>query len=174
MLIEAFEERVQQLTIMSEFAPGTLASTEGFDYELKNFHAVDASTVAGILGSSPTEGLSPAAAAVGLQKHGPNALRPPREWPLAAKFVFAMFNGFAPLLWMGSLASFIAWQPLGGPNPSPYNLGLAILLLVIIFVGGVFVFWQEYQTARVLAGFKSLVPTTAQVREEERGAQRWL
>lgn len=155
---------MQQLTILSDNAPGSLTSAEGFDYELKNFHAIDADTVAGILGSSSSDGLSPAAAAVGLQKYGPNALQPPREWPLIAKFTFAMFSGFAPLLWVGSLASFIAWQPLGGANPSPYNLGLACLLLVIIFVGGVFVFWQEYQTARVLAGFKSMIPTIAQVR----------
>ena len=88
------------------------------------------------------------------------------KWPLAAKFTFAMFSSFAPLLWVGAVASFIAWQPLGGSNPSPYNLCLAILLLLIIFVGGVFVFWQEYQTARVLAGFKSLLPTVAQARSK--------
>ena len=42
--------------------------------------------------------------------------------------------------------------------------GVALLLLLAAIVaGGAFVFWQEYQTARILAGFKSLIPTVAHV-----------
>lgn len=119
--------------------------------------------VAELLGSSFPAGLPAEAAAAALRRDGPNALAPPRDWPLPAKFASAMFSGFAPLLWVGVVTSFIAWQPVGGAHPSPYSLGLALLLLAIIVAGGAFVFWQEYQTARILAGFKSLIPTVAHV-----------
>ena len=82
-LFEAFEEQVQQLTILSDLTPGSLASadvsTEGFDYELKNYRAIEVAHVARVLGSSTSDGLSVAASEEGLRKHGPNALLPPRE-----------------------------------------------------------------------------------------------
>ena len=63
-----------------------------FDYELKNYNVLDADVVAKMLGTSVTAGLTAAAAADGLKKNGNNVISPPREWPLAAKFVFAMFS----------------------------------------------------------------------------------
>ena len=103
--------------------------------ELKNYHAVDADVVAELLGSSFPAGLPPEAAAGALRRDGPNCLAPPRDWPLPAKFASAMFSGFAPLLWVGVVTSFVAWQPVGGTNASPYSLGLALLLLAIIVAG---------------------------------------
>lgn len=166
VLQAAFEERVQQLTVLGSVSGGFMTSVADrarFDWELRNYHAVDVDAVADLFGSSVSMGLTPDAAAAALKRDGPNILTPPRDWPLTAKLAFAMVSGFAPLLWVGVVTSFIAWQPLGGDNPSPYSLGLAVLLMLIIVVGGVFVFWQEYQTARVLAGFKSMLPTVAQV-----------
>jgi magnesium-transporting ATPase (P-type) len=161
----AFEERSQQLTVLGSVS-GALALTvverSRFDYELKNYHAVDVDSVASLLGSSITRGLSTSAVAVALKEHGRNVLSPPRDWPLPAKFAFAMFSGFAPLLWVGVIVCFIAWNPLNGGTPS---LALAVLLAVITITGGVFVFWQEFQTARVLAGFKNMIPDIAQVCE---------
>jgi magnesium-transporting ATPase (P-type) len=69
---------------------------------------------------------------------GPNALNPPREWPLFMKFIFQLFTGFGPLLWIAASITYLSWRPLGGSNPSIYSLALANLLLAVIFlqVGG--------------------------------------
>lgn len=44
-----------------------------------------------------------------LQKNGPNSLTPPKETPEIIKFLKQMTNGFALLLWIGSIFSFIAF-----------------------------------------------------------------
>lgn len=134
-----------------------------FNYELRNYHRIGPASVAKALQSDLDAGLTSELASINQARFGANELKPPRDWPLPAKFVFAMFSGFAPLLWIASLLCFIAWQPLGAPNPSVYNLALAILLLVIIFLGGIFVFWQEYQTSRVIDGFRNMIPARAVV-----------
>jgi sodium/potassium-transporting ATPase subunit alpha len=162
---------VQQLTVLGSVSGSILSAEERsrFDYELKNYHAVDVDTVASLLGSSVTVGLSAAAAAAALKKHGSNVLSPPRDWPLGVKFIFSMFSGFAPLLWAAVIVCFVCWANLAGGLPA---LTLAIVLAAITFVGGAFVFWQEFQTARVLAGFKNMIPTVAQVRARASGRGR--
>lgn len=159
----AFEERVQQLTVLASVSGGIEFSAEErarFDYELKNYHAVDADTVASLLGSSVTSGLTATVAATALKTHGRNVLSAPSDWPLPVKFIFSMFTGFAPLLWAAVIVCFVCWANLSGGLPA---LTLAIVLTAITFLGGAFVFWQEFQTARVLAGFKSMIPSFAQV-----------
>ena len=159
----AFEERLQELTVLGSVSGGialSAADRARFDYELKNYHAVDVDAVAKILASDVTSGLTTVAAAAALKTHGRNMLSPPAEWPLPAKFIFSMFSGFAPLLWAAVIVCFVCWANLSGGLPA---LVLAVVLSVINFLGGIFVFWQEYQTARVLAGFKSMIPSVAQV-----------
>ena len=159
----AFEERVQELTVLGSVSGGialSAADRARFDYELKNYHAVDVDAVAKLLATDVTSGLTSVAAAAALKTHGRNILSPPAEWPLPAKFIFSMFSGFAPLLWAAVIVCFVCWANLSGGLPA---LVLAIVLAVINFLSGIFVFWQEYQTARVLAGFKSMIPSVAQV-----------
>jgi hypothetical protein len=45
-----------------------------------------------------------------------------------------IFGGFCSVLWIGVIIFFICWTPLGDPNPAPYNHGLAILVLIVIFL----------------------------------------
>lgn len=37
---------------------------------------------------------------------------------------------------------FIAWKPLGEPNPSPANLALAVVLLIVMLLNALFNMWQ--------------------------------
>ena len=61
------------------------------------------------LGTSIELGLTQAQAAALLIKEGKNILSPPKELPLAVKFILFLFEGFGLLLWAGAILCFIAW-----------------------------------------------------------------
>ena len=67
------------------------------------------------------------------------------------------------LLWVSSLLVFLSWKPFGTPPTDIYNLALAVTLLIVIFITGLFNFYQEMETSHVLAGFSDLMPPTALV-----------
>ncbi|KAJ9663799.1 hypothetical protein H2201_005520 [Coniosporium apollinis] len=56
---------------------------------------------------------------------------------------------------------FICWRPLGDPNPAPYNLGLAILILIVIFLQASFSAFQDWSTARTMDSILNLLPAEA-------------
>ncbi len=58
---------------------------------------------------------------------------------------------------------FICWRPLGDPDPAPYNLGLAILVLIVIFLQASFSAFQDWSTARTMKSILDLVPTDVMV-----------
>ena len=54
----------------------------------------------------------------------------------------------------------------GNPNPAPYNLGLAILVLIVIFLQALFSAFQDWSTARTMKSILDLLPAeTVVVRE---------
>jgi sodium/potassium-transporting ATPase subunit alpha len=94
-----------------------------------------------------------------LATSGPNALSPPPsrtfrkvlEWIfggfgsllLAASIVcHSIFLIYASLLISFPQVCFIAWKPLGEPNPAPANLALAVVLLIVLLLNAVFNMWQ--------------------------------
>ncbi len=87
-------------------------------------------------------GLTTAAVRARLVRDGPNVLSPPKQLSFPMKFLREMFSGFAPILWIASLLAFIAWKPLGEPNPDPGNLTLGIVLLITIVFQAAFNFYQ--------------------------------
>ncbi|KAJ6544406.1 hypothetical protein B0H19DRAFT_300887 [Mycena capillaripes] len=110
------------------------------------------------LGVSETRGLDASIAARRLAMNGKNVIsRPPKN--LARKIFFYIFGGFGSLLFVASIICFIAWRPLGDPNPFVPNLALAVVLLIVILIQAVFNAWQDWSTSHVMASIASLLPT---------------
>jgi sodium/potassium-transporting ATPase subunit alpha len=79
-----------------------------------------------------------------------------------------VFGGFCSVLWIGVIIFFICWRPLGNPDPAPYNLGLAILVLIVIFLQASFSAFQDWSTARTMKSILNLLPAeTVAMREGE-------
>ncbi|QRW07373.1 sodium/potassium-transporting ATPase subunit alpha [Ceratobasidium sp. AG-Ba] len=111
---------------------------------------------------SPSVGLDAAQAQRRLATNGPNALSPPpsRAFRKAMEWIF---GGFGSLLLAASIVCFIAWKPLGEPNPSAANLALAVVLLIVMSLNALFNMWQDISTTRTLASLTSLLPAAVTV-----------
>jgi len=114
-------------------------------------------------GTDIDRGLTSAQAAEGLIKHGPNALTPPPTTPEWVKFCQNMFSGFAMLLWFGATLCFIAYgiQASAYEEPPDDNLYLGIVLTTVVVVTGIFSYYQESKSAKIMESFKNLVPQYA-------------
>ncbi|KAJ7039338.1 hypothetical protein C8F04DRAFT_1220121 [Mycena alexandri] len=122
------------------------------------WHVLSAQEVCTRLGVSETRGLDADIAARRLAKNGKNVIsKPPRN--LAKKIFFYIFGGFGSLLFVASIICFIAWRPLGDPNPSVPNLALAVVLLIVIAIQATFNAWQDYTTGHVMASIAGLLPS---------------
>ncbi|KAJ6506305.1 hypothetical protein C8R47DRAFT_1241566 [Mycena vitilis] len=122
------------------------------------WHTLPAEEVCAALGVSETRGLDASIAARRLATNGKNVIsRPPNN--LARKIFFYVFGGFGSLLFVASIICFIAWRPLGNPNPFVPNLALAVVLLIVIATQAVFNAWQDYSTSHVMASIAGLLPT---------------
>merc|ERR1711935_868335 len=99
----------------------------------------------------------------GLLEHGPNALTPPPTTPEWVKFCQNMFSGFAMLLWFGAILCFIAYgiQASAYEEPPDDNLYLGIVLTTVVVVTGIFSYYQESKSAKIMESFKNLVPQYA-------------
>ncbi|KAK1057488.1 hypothetical protein LTR33_013627, partial [Friedmanniomyces endolithicus] len=80
---------------------------------------------------------------------------PPSRW--ARKTVTYQFGGFGSILFVAAILVFIAWKPLGQP-PSPANLALAIVLLLVWVIQASFSFWQDFSSSRVMASISGMLP----------------
>merc|ERR1711887_101622 len=112
------------------------------------------------------QGLTDAAAAAGLAEHGKNELTPPPTTPEWVKFCQCLFSGFAMLLWLGAFLCFLAYsiQASAYEEPPDDNLYLGVVLSAVVTVTGIFSYYQESKSAKIMEGFKNLVPQYAIVR----------
>uniref|UniRef100_A0A646QDL7 Sodium/potassium-transporting ATPase subunit alpha n=1 Tax=Hemiscolopendra marginata TaxID=943146 RepID=A0A646QDL7_9MYRI len=103
-----------------------------------------------------------------LERDGPNALTPPKTTPEWIKFCRNLFGGFSLLLWIGATLCFIAYSIQAGTfeEPPDDNLYLGIVLSVVVIVTGVFSYYQENKSSRIMESFKNLVPQFATVVRE--------
>lgn len=110
------------------------------------------------------QGLSPDMAASRLQRDGRNTLPQPKTNYLK-KLFFYVFGGFCSVLWIGVIVFFICWQPLSDP-PSPTNLALAILVLIVIMLQACFNAFQDWSTSRTMKSIVDLLPSETRVTRE--------
>ncbi|KAI5239616.1 putative Na/K ATPase alpha 1 subunit [Aureobasidium subglaciale] len=131
-------------------------------FEKLDFHILDADSVIHGLQSSSTLGLTAEYASTRLATDGKNML-PRRRQNYAKKLFEYVFGGFCSVLWVGVIIFFICWKPLGNPDPQAYNLGLAILVLIVIFLQACFSAFQDWSTGRTMNAILDLLPADALV-----------
>merc|ERR1719158_378823 len=129
-------------------------------------------------GTNLETGLTDEQAKVRIEENGKNELTPPPQTPEWVKFCKQLFSGWvkfckqlfsgcALLLWVGGILCFIAYavQSFQNPDDTPKdNLYLGIVLVVVVCVTGIFSYYQESKSAKIMESFKDLVPQTAVVR----------
>ncbi len=110
-------------------------------------------------------GLTSEKAAEILERDGPNALTPPKTTPEWVKFCKNLFGGFALLLWTGAFLCFLAYGiALYSYDEAPKdNLWLGIALAAVVVMTGVFSYFQEAKSSRIMDSFKKMVPQQAVV-----------
>merc|ERR1712112_519214 len=111
-------------------------------------------------------GLTTEQSKANVEKFGLNQLTPPPTTPEWVKFCKCLFSGFAMLLWFGAILCFIAYsiQATAYEEPPDDNLYLGIVLSAVVTVTGIFSYYQEAKSAKIMESFKNLVPQYAVVR----------
>ncbi|KAL6692859.1 hypothetical protein J3F84DRAFT_401921 [Trichoderma pleuroticola] len=125
------------------------------------FHELEVGQLCQQLNVSQDAGLSESSAAMRLQRDGKNTLPHPKTnyWK---KILTYVFGGFCSVLWVGVIIFFICWRPLSNP-PSPTNLALAILVLIVIVLQAGFSAFQDWSTSRTMKSITDLLPSDALV-----------
>jgi sodium/potassium-transporting ATPase subunit alpha len=126
------------------------------------FHLFDTDTACERLEVDLNNGLDTAEVSTRLLRDGKNSLPRQRQNYLKKLLVY-LFGGFCSVLWVGVAIFFICWRPLGDPTPAPYNLGLAILVIIVILLQASFSAFQDWSTARTMNAILNLLPTEARV-----------
>merc|ERR1711937_598300 len=158
--------------ILSTMGRGAAAKKKKTDVnELKqeleiDVHKITADELLKRFGTNLETGLTATQAKAGLEEHGPNALTPPPTTPEWIKFCKNLFSGFAMLLWFGAILCFIAYsiQASAFEEPPDDNLYLGVVLTAVVTVTGIFSYYQESKSAKIVESFKNLVPQYALVR----------
>merc|ERR1712134_205435 len=116
--------------------------------------------------SNVADGLTDDQVKKGIAEYGLNQLTPPPTTPEWIKFCKNLFSGFAMLLWFGAILCFIAYsiQASAFEEPPDDNLYLGIVLSAVVTVTGIFSYYQEAKSAKIMESFKNLVPQYAVVR----------
>merc|ERR1719445_261428 len=131
-------------------------------------HKVSVDELCKRFGTNITNGLTDDQAKAGIAENGLNELTPPPTTPEWIKFCKCLFSGFAMLLWFGAILCFIAYgiQASAYEEPPDDNLYLGIVLSMVVTVTGIFSYYQESKSAKIMESFKNLVPQFAKVRRD--------
>lgn len=141
------------------------AAEDGQHYfEKLDFHRLSSDNICQLFNVNLSQGLSAAAASHRLERDGKNTI-PKRRDNYFRKVLSYIFGGFCSVLWVGVLIFFLCWRPLGQP-PAPYNLALAILVLIVIFLQASFSAFQDWSTKRVMNSILDLLPSDSLVLRE--------
>merc|ERR1711913_248323 len=118
--------------------------------------------------SNVADGLTDDQVKKGIAEYGLNQLTPPPTTPEWIKFCQCLFSGFACLLWLGAVLCFLAYsiQASAYEEPPGDNLYLGVVLSAVVTVTGIFSYYQESKSAKIMEGFKNLVPQYALVRRD--------
>ncbi|TDL21473.1 calcium ATPase transmembrane domain M-containing protein [Rickenella mellea] len=111
--------------------------------------------------TSPSVGLE-SEAVLRRSKTSKNVISPPptQYWKKALNYVFGGFNF---LMWIAFIVTILSYQPLGGSDPAIFNLGVAVLLLLVIIVSSTFYAFVDWNASRIMRGIKTLIAQEATV-----------
>ncbi|KAG6826073.1 hypothetical protein H0H92_001227 [Tricholoma furcatifolium] len=126
-------------------------------FEQLTYHQVDVEKLVRMFATSQDRGLDNTTASRNIARDGKNVIvqRKPRYiW----KLLSYLFGGFCSILWVGVIIFFICWRPLSNP-PSPTNLALAIVVILVILSQASFSAFQDWSTARIMNSILDLLPS---------------
>jgi sodium/potassium-transporting ATPase subunit alpha len=129
-------------------------------FEQLDYHILSTKNVCDRFNVFQDRGLSSEAAATRLERDGKNEIPSPTDH-MWRKLFWYIFGGFCSVLWVGVIIFFICWRPLGDPHPAAYNLGLAILVLIVILLQASFSAFQDWSTKRTMSSIMDLLPSDA-------------
>ncbi|KAK4049497.1 hypothetical protein OIO90_005448 [Microbotryomycetes sp. JL221] len=122
-----------------------------------DWHKISTQEACTRLGVAPDVGLDQAIVTRRLAK-GKNRITPPAK-NYGRRILGYIFGGFGSLLLVASVLCFIAWRPLGDPNPQASVLALAVVLLLVLAVSAAFNAWQDWSTGRTMSSIKGMLPS---------------
>jgi len=113
--------------------------------------------------TSVDRGLTDSAVEERIKRDGYNELTPPKTTPEWIKFCRNLFGGFATLLWIGAFLCFLAYgiECYSNDDPAEDNLYLGVVLATVVIVTGVFQYYQESKSDKIMESFKNMVPQQA-------------
>merc|ERR1711962_32065 len=114
-------------------------------------------------GTNVENGLDEKQLAKNQAEYGKNELTPPPTTPEWVKFCQCLFSGFACLLWIGAILCFIAYsiQATAFEEPPDDNLYLGVVLTAVVVITGIFSYYQESKSSKIMESFANLVPQYA-------------
>lgn len=122
---KSFAEEDQKPTKVDERRKATEIDFKDIDY-----HTATVEELLTRFSTSRSEGLSSSEVSQKLKTIGRNIPSPPpSRW--IQKTLGYLFGGFGSILFVAGVLVFVAWKPLGNPNPAVANLALAIVLLIV-------------------------------------------
>ncbi|KAL6299303.1 calcium ATPase transmembrane domain M-containing protein [Sparassis latifolia] len=125
-------------------------------------HMISPEDVFSRFSTSPTVGLESEAVQRRQKSGGKNIISPPKTqyWKKALNYIFGGFNF---LMWIAFIVTLLSYKPLGDPSPQAFNLGVAILLLLVIIVSATFYAWVDWHASRIMSSIKTLIAEEALV-----------
>ncbi|UJR12114.1 hypothetical protein I4U23_016292 [Adineta vaga] len=138
--------------------------TEDLSTLKTDVHLIPIGTLAERFESNLQNGLSDEIVQQHHIKYGQNRLTPPPKPSLLWMFLKQILVGFNGILWVATLFAFLSYKPFGEPNPDVTNLGLGVVLILVIFSNGIFNFYQEVKSMKIVASFSHLQSTITTVK----------
>jgi sodium/potassium-transporting ATPase subunit alpha len=127
-----------------------------------DIHTIPVGKVYQRLSTSPTLGLETPAVDRLTRDFGKNVISPPKTqyWKKGLNYIFGGFNF---LMWIAFIVTILSYKPLGEPDPAIFNLGVAILLLLVIIVSATFYAMVDFHASRIMKSIRSLIAEEATV-----------
>ena len=111
---------------------------------------------------SRPDGLSSAEAGERLAEFGPNRIERMRGVPVSLRLVRQFTHFFAMLLWCAAVLAFVASLYTPGQGMGT----LAVAIVAVVLINGVFSFWQEDRAERTMAALQRLLPHQVRARRD--------
>jgi calcium-translocating P-type ATPase len=124
-------------------------------------HQLSVNEALASLHSGP-EGLTEAEAERRLAEFGPNQVERVEATPLFVRFLGQFIHFFALILWFAAALALFAEMHQPGEGMGT----LALAIVGVILINGLFSFWQEYRSERALAALRNLLPRMVAVERE--------
>uniref|UniRef100_A0A2A4JVG5 Sodium/potassium-transporting ATPase subunit alpha n=1 Tax=Heliothis virescens TaxID=7102 RepID=A0A2A4JVG5_HELVI len=115
------------------------------------------------LQTDPINGLTNARAQDLLEYYGPNTLTPATEYGWLKLLIKSLCTGFSILIWLGAVLCLVAYliESSSKANPTTDNLYLGCVLIAVDITCGLFSFYHNYKSSKIMKTFNSMIPTYA-------------